>query len=1015
MSTNVIERFIGRDAEIQAFREILALDKQEARVFFLQGPGGIGKTWLLRRYLEIAEERQNVLAGIDLIDMYSTNNRYIDGVIASIIQQLPETEIPKEYFQAYKSAVQNYEQIRSGKFDNVEDIQTTYDIEDQMSLTERIEYRLLAMREAFQDIIREVCKKQSIVLAFDTFENVQNGPVGKWLLSSDGLNIPGVICLIASRLKPIEDSFETNYLRYWPVSKLSDEEAIELYYKYTNSQEPRTEKLKRYINSLNSRTDGNPLLFGLATLWLTVSQRDIDEQEIDTQEEFEEAIVSWLNPLSGRGSYHLGGVKFDDPMRQVLVFMAYLNRRFNKYFLEKLVKNRFVSLGEISMDELWHKLSSHQPEFFYVKGRPEGEIQLHDKLAEMLRRYLFASSFDDLSGVRQQQFASQVVNWYDELISSGENDIDEEDAHIQVLRAEKLAYVLRLDVLSDWLSHKNSRQTEKLHRLLPAQYQQTVNLLKEYQLLPLSLLGRLVVNDMRLPIVQEFPEQLRYECASLMGEIALLAYQPEDAVVYWEEAGHVAARRENVKEQIIALLGQNKGLFQTKTRDSVNVLETALELTSQVPELEVEILYEMGYVHRRLEDIDSAIQYYEMALEKAIQNKDRVWLPSILNDLGYALTFKGEFAPEYNHEALRLRSVNLANAERKVASLEESIVNAKPERKFELQTELARIRKLVRNRKWEIGLTYNTLGQLYRFNNDLPNATAEYSQALTIFQEIDNKKWEAEALYSRGEAYRRLAVGYFELGRETPCLEHDERSYRDTDASVDICERYNFIDKLATAYRRKGRLYHDRYFRAELTGFSERYWLDKSLDLFDKGYKIAHKHHLALEEFENLTEKAFLGDDLIAHVKKHSPSQLVIEIQKAKDNLNLLHDLIEEHGKSDIKIYQYPVFIHLAELEDGALWLVQEEYDLALKKFLDGFSGLARTPGYGHARLKQHTPLLLRILRDLDNEDRQVEWCDAFRDIWQQRGEDGTALINTQPDLLNRVNLFQRTRFMYGR
>jgi tetratricopeptide (TPR) repeat protein len=1011
-----IERFIGREKEIEAFQSLLPLDRERTRFFFLQGPGGIGKTWLLRRCLEIAAELEDTIVATDLIDMYSTTNRYINGVIRSIIQQIPPRELQREEFYKFQKALQIYEDARLGKFDQLSDDQSSSAGDDQLSRTEKEEYLLLFMRDAFQQVIRSICKERTLVLAFDTFEIVQNGPVGKWLLSKDGIDIPGVLCLIASRQKPLEDSPGYKEFPYLVVSQLSDEEALLLYYKYTGSQEPTTERLREYIHVLNIRAEGNPLIFGLATLWLTVStENDIEKIRNLRQENFEEAVVSWLNPVHGRGSYHLGGPDLDEPMRQVLVLMAYLNRRFDKFFLKKLVDERFVKVGRISVDDLWNQLSSFQPEFFYVKGRPEGEIQLHDKLAEMLRRYIFVDAFGDLTGSVQTQFTQRVVDWYDELIVSQESEDIEEEAHTQVLRAEKLAYVLRLDVLSDWLAQKSSRRAENTYRILPAQFQQTVSLLNEYKLLPLTLLGRLLVNDMRMHIIQAFPNDLRYDCASIMGEIAQGAYQYEDAISYWIEAEQVASSKKDVVNHIRALLGQNAGLIPTNLQETVNVLQTALKLVLEAPEFEVELLYEMGFVHRRLDDIERAVKYYEQALEKAMITRNRDWLPTILNDLGYAKLFLGEPEPELNDDALELRSINLYIAENKVNEITEAIrkTNQNTE-KIRMEIELAEAKKMVRKRKWEVGLTYNTLGQIYRYSDNLPRATAEYSQALTIFQEIGDKKWEAEALYSRSEAHRRLAAEFFELGRTRPCMEYDERTFRDIDSSVDICERYNFVDKIPTAYRRKGRLFHDRFFRAELTGHPGHYWLDEALILFDKGYKFGKQYNQILEEFENLTEKAFLGDDRIAYAKKHNPRQVRTEIRKAEENLNLLNQLIDEHRSSEIRIYQYPVFIHLAELEEGALKYVQGEFDLALEKFLAGFSGLAKTPGYGQFRFKQHINILWKFLRTLD-ESSQKKWCEAFSKAWSKPGEDGRALSDIQPDFLRKLDRLQKTSFMYRR
>src|SRR5690606_27352651 len=62
----------------------------EDRVQYISGPGGIGKTWLLRAMLSDARRwpspRFRVVEA--LIDTYSTGNRHVEGIIAAIISQL---------------------------------------------------------------------------------------------------------------------------------------------------------------------------------------------------------------------------------------------------------------------------------------------------------------------------------------------------------------------------------------------------------------------------------------------------------------------------------------------------------------------------------------------------------------------------------------------------------------------------------------------------------------------------------------------------------------------------------------------------------------------------------------------------------------------------------------------------------------------------------------------------------------------------------------------------------------
>lgn len=58
-------RFVGREAEIQLFRSAILPDEPQFVLLYVSGPGGVGKTTLLREYARLAEEAGRPVVALD--------------------------------------------------------------------------------------------------------------------------------------------------------------------------------------------------------------------------------------------------------------------------------------------------------------------------------------------------------------------------------------------------------------------------------------------------------------------------------------------------------------------------------------------------------------------------------------------------------------------------------------------------------------------------------------------------------------------------------------------------------------------------------------------------------------------------------------------------------------------------------------------------------------------------------------------------------------------------------------
>jgi len=76
--------FFGRDEELQAFRQTLEAPHPERPVFYVCGPGGIGKTALLREYARLARQASRPLLQIDGREVQSSGR----GILFALAQAM---------------------------------------------------------------------------------------------------------------------------------------------------------------------------------------------------------------------------------------------------------------------------------------------------------------------------------------------------------------------------------------------------------------------------------------------------------------------------------------------------------------------------------------------------------------------------------------------------------------------------------------------------------------------------------------------------------------------------------------------------------------------------------------------------------------------------------------------------------------------------------------------------------------------------------------------------------------
>jgi tetratricopeptide (TPR) repeat protein len=942
--------FVGRKAELGLFQQMLKEPYGDKRILLLLGGGGIGKTKLVNQMLDVKQEL-GVLIARESIDLFSTDYRHIDGIQWKVKEVIEELAGLKDESSPFVGWVE-------GKTDT---------------------------SEKFYECLKAFCAKNPLVLAFDTFENLDR-VASDWLIKSepDGLQVPGLICIVAGR----ENKGKEDDIAQYRISSLVQEmkiagftvkEADDFFLEITNESTvlyddllgaaglPRDTSGENSIEWVVQSTDGHPLRLEMVFRWLRTLLEKESLKDL-TADKFEEQLMEQVRELAERGQLDAGaGKKVSQPVYDTLLNMAYITRRFDENFLRHFINKKLIRLDDPSVTN--KDIIDGLERYFFVKVRQNNPgldiIQLHDEMARLVQEYVWP--FRDQSGQKRAGLLNVTERYYDELIA---NSTGEE---ADVLRVEKLYYMFLRDWKKDGLRHWFELAEEgnaNINRLLPGE-------IKKY------LRGRY------------YDDETLVQVHSKIADMERNAGHIKQAVGHWEKVRQLGEKDQREDWVVDALIG----LFNCNwMAEPGQALERYLKPAQAIcekrfPERLALIYYETGFAHRQMQDYAKAVEGYEKGTRKFQESPEDDPLEGILhNDIGYAYLHLGRWgeAAKYLKEGLDIREDRLHSAEKRLRE-------ASTENKAQLLA--------ARNQSaFFVGLSRNTLGEYRRYVTEMDEALKDYDEAYERFVEANDYYWQAKCLCARGETYRRLAWQAWEKKRAASVIQvYVEKARKDIEESLYLCEKYQLDDERDTAYRRLGRLSHDLGLMVHGRGEVELALakLDDAYKYFKQGLEYAEKTKETLEELENLTELAFLADDSVVFYERKAVPEYY---RKAVDELE---EGLKKHKKDPRRIYQYPVFEALWRMEQAAIALTEGDHPKALKGYVDAFKGLGVFPGYGHARYKQHFGHLTRQIEGLP-KDEQVRWCNEFIEVWKKTkmpGRGGKTLADDLlPDLVKWCN-----------
>src|SRR5450631_361433 len=256
-----IEQFIGRDEEIKFFGQWLS-DESAAPVIYThdsteekESRGGIGKTWLLRKYYELTGQINPAIIPV-FFDFFNVTDR--DSiVIAERIVRAVQAKYEYFSFKSFFKSLKEYHELAYGKNTEITNLR------EQLSLALVDELRILGERPD---------TNISLLLFFDTFEVVERNPITAVLLSArpfpDLYRSMHVRAVIAGR-NPLDWRHPNWVGRKHEVDVRLlppfNEEEIKQYLENRLYTYDLAELSPAALHAIHERTQGRPIMVGLVT------------------------------------------------------------------------------------------------------------------------------------------------------------------------------------------------------------------------------------------------------------------------------------------------------------------------------------------------------------------------------------------------------------------------------------------------------------------------------------------------------------------------------------------------------------------------------------------------------------------------------------------------------------------------------------------------------------------------------------------------------------------------------
>ncbi|MCB0102074.1 MAG: ATP-binding protein [Anaerolineales bacterium] len=836
--------FVGREEQMLGFKSILE-GRQKEWILHIPGEGGIGKTRLLEQYEKAAKEQLgDKLASTRIIDFYDTRHQTRVGLLDSIAEAL-EFDPDGDFF----SESRDFQRLINSKGADYLWIQDHF---------EQVFDKFLAEYKSLLD------QKEKVLILLDTCEEMKSSE--DWLMEkffaevgelekiaapenaeeppaqNEQESVRKTIIVIAGRKELDFEKYEEYAEAAWKFKlPLLTLEDIKDY--FLNSPEISNSINEAGFESIHQRTGGRPLYVALVYDWLSNNIGTLDELINIEESSFAEELVGWVRRL-------------DLTKKMTILYMAFAWRRMELSLLGELLGGLPEAQVKAIVDELIN--------FSFVKYREieNGHfvVNLHDEMRKLINEHIWPR---EIASELEKPYPV-VLDWYkraindDKLLKGKETPQNDRE---RALLSEDLYYRLRQD-LKNGLEWYEIRFKNAIH-LLDLDYCDMMNREVEYQ-------------KKQLPLSEHDKYDFR---------VALTAFRKEEYI----RAGsiwHVLVQRPEINQPLKATTLMQLVELDSYTGNPQEAIHHAKDAESLYTELiksekkapqkaqfkqELGQLYNnWGYACRVTDDYKQALDFYKMALKASGQNElGKKHKARVLNNMGYAY--------------FRLGDVERA------------------------RTYVGRALNIRRDMKipYELGLGFNTFGQIMEDGGRIQNAVDLFTKAHQAFEQARSKRGMALAQINLGRM-KRFINTYNDALAELRTAEKVMRRLHDQDNLIII------LNEIGTTYREMGE------------------WED-ALSHLNESLRLSEKLEKHYQQSDTLDDIAVTYYKMAFRVEDASRNEL---IKKAREYALKSKKIAKENN--------WDFFVAKADIALGDLYYFGKKYNESFEHYFEATSLMAK-------------------------------------------------------------------------
>lgn len=896
--------FVGRDTELQTIEDLVH-QRGTRKVLLVHGIGGIGKTRLLQEAKNrLGREKDTLFTSV--LDLDDTAIRVPSNLGRAIAQDLGQ-----EHFGEYLRRADEY--MRAGR-ERVD--------------PETLLAHLKGADKVFLENYNRLAAQKRIVILADAVETVQDTDMWRYFINIIEPMTNTLIIAAGRRCDEVQGELQhrlgAEAVAFLPVTGFGPEEAAK-YFKQTEvgaSVEQETQEKILFL------TEGRPILLALVIEWL--------EREIPLPELMEKSLIE-LQALDHQAREELRD-KFEaelvksilrlvEPIHRTVLMMAQAYRRTNADVLSHVIEFTRKESEEIVAG------LRYMP---FVKPRP-GYYVLHDEMRDLVRKHVWP--YIDPMQTQRKGISQKMVAYYDLALEQLSSEWERKNTRFQEAAAKfdetqgDTAGLVRLVREMDQI--ERNRWVFGAERLF---YALDASLADGY---------RRFTQDFD-QATQDYRFSFR---AMLCGEMQPFETKYPEGADERYEIGRRVARH----------LLDDVAIEQAYDR--------AVQLLVQYPEPECQVemlLLKANCAARLPGKVQEAVAGFEQGLRICEKHNLIKFIGRVENELGWIhrLIGRWELAAEhynrgrdYNEAAGEYgQAASSLNSHAYVSALQGHYDNA-----IELCRQGLDLRRRFTSPRF-VGMSYSTLGEIYRYKRDFEHAFECYREALKIFEREEDNEWLAVI-------YQQQAIAKLQGRRNL------QEAWEDVSRSIELCREYN-VKYLPSALNRAGRI------------AAAREQFDQAERLFKEGVEEAEKVSDAWMGMATSVEMMELGYERWAKERTSRYIDLIEDYGRKADRYEkegfMFRDLMGRTRRIRGHILYDRYRLGEADLDalERALTYYQDAYPLIAQGYA-GSHGLHALPEELEdlgARVDRLAPALA------------TQWCDRLKQNWAQRGVPSSLL-----------------------